>query len=243
MANAAVIAAIGGLLPLAMGWAGRRLAGRRSPGLAHSTRSFGEILAQPATRLAKGRALPFAWTSPIDHKSTTQFTHIASFHFEIAMMLHVLAGAHANRARELMASVEPDDVDDFDEKAKAAAEHIRTAAGLFDYLAKKALLRWKNPPPEAPYECNVVVCGALRNLCLSMGQALVVKKAKLHTTSQSTVAKLSVGGFREAEAAFKAVINMRDTKCISDAFKDFLHAHVVVHKTNALRALGEAQCK
>jgi len=91
-----------------------------------------------------------------------------------------------------------------------------------------------------PYECNVTVAGAMRNLCVSAGQALVVKKAKMHGTSHATVAKLCCAGFKMAESAFKAVLGMRETKCVSDDFKDFLHAHAVVHKSNALKCLGEA---
>ena len=103
---------------------------------------FSQILAQPATRLAKGKALPFAWSSPIDHRARSTPVPIASMHFEILMLLHTLAAARANRARELLAAAEPDDLDAFDAAAKAAAEQLRLAAGLFDYLARKAILRW-----------------------------------------------------------------------------------------------------
>eukprot|EP01108_Squamamoeba_japonica_P002015 TRINITY_DN191_c0_g1_i1.p1 TRINITY_DN191_c0_g1~~TRINITY_DN191_c0_g1_i1.p1 ORF type:complete len:397 (-),score=49.87 TRINITY_DN191_c0_g1_i1:31-1179(-) len=198
------------------------------------------ILKHPGTRLAKGKKLPFAWTSPIHHKDKESFIAIPLFHYELLMMINLLAAARTNRALELMNAIEPDDEEDFDEKAKLAAEQLRMSAGMYDYLARKAIVQWKNPPPETPYECNMTVAGAMRNLCLSAGQAIVVKKAKLHGTSHGTVAKLSVGGFREAEKAFKAVVSMRDEKCVHVGFKDFLHAHAVVHKANALKSLGEA---
>ena len=197
-----------------------------------------QVLCHPATRLKK--PLPFAWTSPVHVKERDLYIELSTFHFELIMMLNVLGAAHANRAAEHMAAVEPDDLDSFDEAAKQAAEELRIAAGVFDFIARVAVPKWKDVPPEAPYECNTTVAAAMRNLCLSAGQAIVVKKAKLHGTSQATVAKLCTGGFKKAEEAFKAVIGMRDTKCVSDNFKDFLFAHAVVHKSNALKSLGDA---
>lgn len=197
-----------------------------------------QVLCHPATRLKK--PLPFAWTSPVHHKDKDLYTELNTFHFELIMMLNLLAAAHGNRALEHMSAVEPDSADSFDEAAKNAAEELRIAAGIYDFLARTAILKWKEPPPETPYECNLTVAASMRNLCLSMGQAIVVKKAKLHGTSQATVAKLCAAGFKKAEDAFKAVIGMRETKCISDNFKDFLFAHAVVHKSNALKCLGDA---
>ena len=155
-------------------------------------------------------------------------------------MINLLAAAHANRAWELM-NVAKSDPELFDEHAKQAAEQLRIAAGMFDYLARKAIFKWKSPPPETPYECNATIAAAQRNLCISAGQgkccslfscsiccshydfvAIVVKKAKLAGTSETVVSKLCAAGFKQAENAFKAVIGMRDAACVHTNFKDFL---------------------
>jgi len=200
--------------------------------------ALNQVLCHPQTRLKK--PLPFAFTSPVHVQERDLFIELHTFHYELIMMLNVLAAAHANRAAEHMASVEPGDVDSFDEGAKQAAEELRIAAGVFDFIARTAIPKWTDKPPEAPYECNATVAAAMRNLCISAGQAIVVKKAKMHGTSHATVSKLCTGGFKRAEEAFKAVNGMRETKCVSDNFKDFLFAHAVVHKSNALKSLGDA---
>lgn len=128
----------------------------------------------------------------------------------------MLADAHANRARELISRATDTD---YDEPAKAAVEELRIAAGMFDYMAKVVIFNWKAAPVFEPFDCNPIIVASMRNLCMSMGQAIIVKKALLHGTSMPVVSKISVGGFRKAEEAFKAVIGMREEKCINEDFK------------------------
>jgi len=194
-----------------------------------------QILQMPTTRVLK--PLPFTWTSPVSHKDPKSFCTLTDYNYELVMIMHLLADAHMNRADELIARATEQE---YDEPAKEALEELRIAAGMFEYVSKVMIFNWRGAPAFEPFECNAVLSNALRNLCLSMGQAIVVKKGLLHGTSMGVLSKISAAGFKKAEDAFKSVTNMREEKLVSEDLKDFLHAHAVVHKSNALMKLGEA---
>jgi len=118
---------------------------------------------------------------------------------------------------------------------------LRTAAGIFDYVATRELPRWVDLPTERPTEVNIAICQALKEYCCALAQMITLKKALISGgTSKSVMAKLAIDIWRKADSICGVFKSHSDFKEMNPVFKSFLSLFQGLAKATAFKYMGES---
>jgi len=131
--------------------------------------------------------------------------------------------------------------ENFEENSKQIANHLRTAAGIFEYVHNVELPRWINLPAERALETMPAVTNSLSLMCVAAAQDLTVKKAVLKGTSKSTVVKLSADVWRKYQAASSQIQGLPQEmrKGMNSSFKEFLKSSAALQMANTYKYSGD----
>ncbi|EGC32230.1 hypothetical protein DICPUDRAFT_81911 [Dictyostelium purpureum] len=136
--------------------------------------------------------LSFNWSSIASKSFYSGF----SLRFELIMNLVTYGFAHYNRAAEINDS---SNEANFDENAKLIINHLKIAAGIYNFITSFEMPRWQHPPEDRPVECHNNFILAMYELCLSTALAVTVRKALKQGTSPGVISKLSCEAWHRAE--------------------------------------------
>lgn len=128
----------------------------------------------------------------------------------------------------------------FDENSKKAAQHLRTAAGIFEYVETRELPRWLDTPSDRPFELSFKVCRALSLYCCGNAQTLTIKKGLVARNSHLVLAKLAIDVWKKIEEAYLIMKGEKDWKEVNTSFKNLLQVHSVLSKAMAFKYMGES---
>mmetsp|Transcript_52307 Transcript_52307/g.86909 ORF Transcript_52307/g.86909 Transcript_52307/m.86909 type:complete len:374 (-) Transcript_52307:905-2026(-) len=148
----------------------------------------------------------FAWTSPVVKKSTAFFS-MASYKYEYLMALQVYGYLHLRAASQALQGLYPTD-GSFEESAKIAGNHLRVAAGVFDYVNSTESLRFLNLPYDRHPELLPQLPAALSCIALAEAQKIACAKASSKNASHQLCAKLCRGVASTFEDASKFLLSL-----------------------------------
>jgi len=186
-------------------------------------------------KLRLNSPLAFSWSSAFANKPT--FVTCYTYRFELVMVLICYALAHVNRALDSL-SLSSDG--SFDEDSKRAANYLRQAAGIFEYVQTRELPRWLELPKDRPLEVNSNVCQALSDYCVATAQALTVKKAVISgTTSKQVLSKLAVDVWNKYTAVENIFKGLPGYKDVNPTWRAFLTVAQGIAKATTYKFMGQ----
>eukprot|EP00743_Colponemidia_sp_Colp-15_P006001 GILK01006449.1.p1 GENE.GILK01006449.1~~GILK01006449.1.p1 ORF type:complete len:424 (-),score=82.10 GILK01006449.1:162-1433(-) len=164
----------------------------------------------------------------------------SNHHFEIRFILLSLGYAYSNEAGSLMqrASV---DGGDLDGPSKVASQHLRTAAGIFDYLADIEARQWTTLPEERAPELVPAVPAALCSISMAQAQELAVRIAVAKGTSSSLVAKLIMAVYNHyvtAQQLLTQRLSREDYSNLIGSFREYVRVKSVITKSVVYKLMG-----
>ncbi|KAK5579403.1 hypothetical protein RB653_009086 [Dictyostelium firmibasis] len=181
--------------------------------------------------------LSFSWSSITGSKSN--FYSGFSLRFELIMSLVVYGLAHYNRASEIN---DCSNESNFDENAKLMVNHLKTAAGIFNFITSVELPRWMNIPEDRPVECRQGFSLGMYEICLSTALSITARKAVKQSTSPSIISKLHCEAWQKAEMAKQFLKDLENSfyKKLSKSFKQIVSDIIIIEnaKTFMFMALN-----
>jgi len=182
-------------------------------------------------------SLTFTWSSVICERPMPAMFTINSIRYEAAMTILTLAFMHCNQAAIIMKKTTEVD---YEEKSKLAAQELRIAAGIFEYLHNSELPKWVTVPSERPAEVLSQVANGLANMCVAQAQQMAIKKATLKGSSAGVISKLCIEVYRRYDNClngFKSV--PKDFAEISSTLKAYVLLNQALWRGIALKYLAQ----
>eukprot|EP00004_Rigifila_ramosa_P004639 TRINITY_DN1511_c0_g1_i1.p1 TRINITY_DN1511_c0_g1~~TRINITY_DN1511_c0_g1_i1.p1 ORF type:complete len:276 (-),score=52.28 TRINITY_DN1511_c0_g1_i1:19-846(-) len=145
--------------------------------------------------------------------------------------------------------------------AKQAAQLLKEAAGVFNFLASSVATQFVNLPFERPPEMIRVVAQAMATITIAQAQQLAIRTGRLGSNiSDSVLAKLCIDVYRRFDAAaallressghFAAILldlrppnNTTDFSALATALRSYLTVNQALYRGLALRFLGASARK
>jgi len=188
--------------------------------------------------------LNFTWSSAFGKdNSKPHYITCYTYRFEAVMVTLTFAIANINKAFEVVNSG-GNTAESFEEPSKRAALLLRTAAGVFDYIATRELPRWIDAPKDRPFEVNIGVCKALSEYCCATAQTVTLKKALFgESTSKQVMAKLAVDVWKKYDSVHDNLKLFPEYKEVNPIFKNFLSLAQSLSKATAYKYMGESAHK
>ncbi|EGG15835.1 hypothetical protein DFA_09504 [Cavenderia fasciculata] len=178
--------------------------------------------------------LSFTWSSFTSPKT---FLTGYSLRYELIMTLMVYGMSHYNRASEINDQITESN---FDDSAKVLVNHLKTAAGIFDFVHSTELPRWSNPPEDIHLECLSNTSLGLSLLCIALGNSVTVRKAMKQQTSHSIISKISCEAWHKMEMSkncFKD-LSSHNYKKLPKNFRDFLSTNIALNNSITMMEMG-----
>jgi len=205
---------------------------------------FGLVVSvEENSKLRLNSPLKFSWSSSFDNKAKPHLFHCYTYRFEVIMVCILFGYAHINKARELMETCgDAVSGSSFDEASKKAVQLLRTAAGIFDYVATRELPRWTDLPKALPLEINAAICNALIDYCCACAQMITMKKGVITGTSNAVLAKLAADVANKCESFYVTFRKLPEYKeDLFTPFKNFLSSLNGLMRATMYKFLGQAE--
>jgi len=189
------------------------------------------------TNLKLNDSLNFTWSSVISERQLPAMYTCNSIRYELSMALLTLGFMHCNQAAVIMKK--STDVD-FEEKSKLAAQELRIAAGVFEYLYSTELPKWMSIPNERPPEVLSQVANGLANMCVAQAQQMAIKKAVLKESSAGVISKLCIEVYRRYDNCLNGLkASPKDFPEISNTLKAYVMLNQALWRGIALQYLAQ----
>ncbi|EFA80981.1 hypothetical protein PPL_05814 [Heterostelium album PN500] len=177
----------------------------------------------------------FDWTS---FACTKTFYAAYSLRNELVMVLMLYGMAHFNRVAEINDTLNEEN---FDENIKLMANHLKIAAGIFEFVNRVELPRWAKSADELHLECSSNVSLGMSLLCVSLGNSLTVRKALRSNTSHSLVAKISCEAWHKAEMAKNTLKDLsHNFKRLPKPFRNYLSSYTSLQHSVTMMEMARA---
>ncbi|GAM18999.1 hypothetical protein SAMD00019534_021740 [Acytostelium subglobosum LB1] len=178
--------------------------------------------------------MSFKWSSFISKTFNSGY----SIRFELVMVLMSLGMAHYNRAYDLN---ESSNEDNFDDNAKLISNHIKIAAGIFEFINRVEIPRGVHQTDEFQIECSSNMSLAMTMLCISLGNALTVRKALKQGTSHQVIAKISCEAWHKSEMT-KSLLkdDAHNYKRLPKTFRNYLTSNLLLQHAITLKEMAMA---
>jgi len=182
-------------------------------------------------------SLSFTWASVISEKSMPAMYTCNSIRYESSIVYLTLAFMHCNNSAVIIKK--STDVD-YDEKANLAANELRIAAGIFDYLYSTELPKWVTLPNDRPPELLPQVAKGLSNMCIAQAQQMAIKKAIIKEASAGVLAKLCIEVYRCYDNCLNGIkASNKDYTDISNTLKSYIMLNQALWRGVALKYLAK----
>jgi len=181
--------------------------------------------------------LNFHWTSIFSGKNKPPFITCFTYRYEVVMAVFVYAIAHINKGYDEVCHTTESNLE---ENSKKSANHLRTAAGILEYIMTKELPRWLDIPADKPMELYPTILQALSDYCTATAQCVTLNKALIEgKTSRLVMSKLAVDVWRKMESVLNAFKTNHEYKEMSPPFKSFIALASGLGKGMAFRYMGD----
>ncbi|CAA0808983.1 Endosomal targeting BRO1-like domain-containing protein [Striga hermonthica] len=180
-------------------------------------------------------SLKIRWTSvltssSIFHIKGSKFHQVNDINFELGMSLFLYGAVLRERAFEVLSS----DLD-----LVQSATLFRTAAGVYDYIAKEVhifVTRAEDRIPEAMPNISSI----MSLICLADAQAVTTRKSEENGNSGKLLAKLHYGITEFLSEAIKLLqATTKDCKDISSRLMDYMMTCKSLHKLKSYKHIAE----
>ncbi|CAG8546616.1 7438_t:CDS:2, partial [Acaulospora colombiana] len=129
--------------------------------------------------------------------------------------------------------------DDNDKKLIQAAELLRKASGVFEYIAEKVCSNWQDPPSTRPPDVLSELCMSISKISIADASSIAIRKALMQQTSSSLLAKLAIGAAEYYEMASGLIKSLKDPQKVCYDFRKYVSDGALFHQSLGKKFLAK----
>eukprot|EP00298_Acanthocystis_sp_HF-20_P005202 c15449_g1_i2.p1 GENE.c15449_g1_i2~~c15449_g1_i2.p1 ORF type:complete len:382 (+),score=112.35 c15449_g1_i2:24-1148(+) len=183
----------------------------------------------------------FQWR-PCLNADLSEFMQCSAFEMDLSMAFITLAAMYSNSACDEIAKTDVE----LETKISHAAQRLRQAAGIIDYLLINVTEKWTALPKGRPTETVKPVLQALKLIFLAEAEQLaIVKGLNSGQTSVSVLIKLlrHVSEQYEQADTLLASLSPFDTKLLTPEVRLFVQTQIILTRAHTCKYLAETAYK
>ncbi|CAG8676102.1 13794_t:CDS:2, partial [Acaulospora morrowiae] len=158
-------------------------------------------------------------------------------HYELIFILLTYGYACSNKAS---CNIERQmQKDEGDKALRQAADLLRKASGVFEYIAEKVCPNWKDPPPTRPPDVLSELSMSLSKISIADASSIAIRKALTQQMSSSLLAKLAIGAAGHYEMTNGLINSLKDPQKVCQDLRKYVSNSILFHQSLGKKFLAK----